>query len=145
MWLSILAALTALVSCNPVSSVDYRVLNLTEDTVTVTMYKDILTSDYQGYVIEDNDTVLARYGKDDSVSVAVLKPKQALWVHNDWEGLYWEERIIPLWKYIKTIRVGDTERTASSWDNEESWYLKTDGGKRFEGESRHYFLYIRSK
>ena len=145
MWLSLFAVITALVSCNTVSSVDYTVLNLTEDTVTVSMYKEILTSDYQGYVIEEGDSVIVRYGENDSITVAVLKPKQALQVHNDWDGLYREERIVPLWKYIKTITVGDTERAADTWDNESTWYLKKSGGGRFEDESRHYFLYIRNK
>lgn len=143
-WLSLLALVATLASCHPVSSVDYRVHNLTEDTVTVTMYKEILTSAYQGYAIEENDSVIARYGENDSICVAVLKPKQVLWVHNDWEGLYREERIVPFWKYIKSIWVGDEERTPGSWENEQAWHLKTKGTIRFKGESRYYNLYVRN-
>ena len=143
-WLTAVAALVALASCDPMSSVDYKVHNLTEDTITVAMYKEILTSDYQGYTIVEKDSVISRYGVDDTVSVAVLGPHQALWVHNDWNGLYREEQIVPLWKYIKSIRVGDTERAATTWDSEKPWHLKTEGGTRFKGESRYYDLYIRS-
>lgn len=142
-WLAILTVVTTLVSCNPMSSVDYKIHNMTEDTITVTMYKEIFISDYHGYAIEENDSVISRYGENDSINVAILKPHQALWVHNDWDGLYREERVIPLWRYIRSIKIGDTERAPETWANEQAWHLKTDGGKRFEGESRYYNLYIR--
>ena len=144
-WLSAVALAVSLASCDPMSSVDYKVCNMTEDTITVTMFEEILTSDYHGFAIEENDSVISRYGENDSVYVAVLKPHQALWVHNDWNGLYREDWIVPLWKFIKTIRVGDAELAPESWKNEQEWYLKTEGGTRFKGESRYYTLYIRNQ
>jgi hypothetical protein len=51
--------------------------------------------------------------------------------------------VIPLWKYTKTITVGKTELPAAAWDNESAWHLKTEGGGKFEGESRYYSLILR--
>lgn len=133
----------ALVSCDPVSSVDYKLYNKTSDTVTVSMYREILSSTYGGYDIVENDSVTTHYGMADSVHVAVLAPDQVLWVHNEWDGLYREERIYPFWKYIKSIKTGDVELPAASWDNESAWHLRTEGGKRFQGESRFYILTLR--
>ena len=142
-WLSVVAALISLTSCDPMSSMDYRVHNMTGDTVTVTMHELILTSDYQGFAIEDNDSVVIRYGENDSINVAVLKPNQVLWVHDDWNGLYREDFITPFWKFIRSIRVGDTELPATTWNTEQAWHLKTEGGTRFKGESRYYSIVLR--
>ena len=108
MWLAGLAAVSAsLVSCDPVSSVDYKLYNKTSDTVTVAMYKEILSSSYGGFAIVESDSVTTYYGEADSVNVAVLAPNQ--------------------------------------WDSEPVWHLETEGGKRFEGESRYYILTLRDK
>lgn len=133
-----------LVSCDPVSSVDYKIYNKTSDTVTVVMHQEILSSAYGGYAIEQGDSV-THYSEADSISVAVLAPDHVLIVHDEWDGLYREEQMVPYWKYIRAIMVGDHELPASSWDNEQAWHLNTDGGKRFEGESRHYILTLRDK
>ena len=143
MWLVAIVVGLSLVSCDPLSSVEYKIYNKTADTVTVDMYKEILASSYKGYDIEENDSVTTHYGEEDSVSVAVLAPDMVLRVHEEWSGLYREERVIPLWKYIKSITVGETELPASSWNNESAWHLKTEGGKRFEGESRYYDIVLR--
>ena len=48
-----------------------------------------------------------------------------------------------LLEYTKTITVGKTELPAAAWDNESAWHLKTEGGGKFEGESRYYSLVLR--
>lgn len=140
--MAVVAMVMSLVSCDPLSSVDYKLYNKTNDTVTVTMYKEILSSAYGGYDIEENDSVVNHYGQDDSVSVAILAPDQVLSVHREWSGLYREEWVVPVWKYISSIKAADTEVAPEQWDQESLWHLKTDGGKRFQGESRHYSLIL---
>lgn len=145
-WLCLaLAAILSLTSCDPLSSVDYKVYNMTEDTVTITMYPEIMDSSYEGYSIEENDSVTTRYGAEDSVYVAVLAPQQILMFHDDWDGLYREDWVIPVWRYFKSIKVGDQELDSKSWKTESAWHLKTEGGGRFEGESRYYDLFLRGK
>ena len=141
LWLAVVSFMLA--SCDPLSSVEYKIYNKTADTVTVDMYKEILASSYKGYDIEENDSVTTHYGVEDSISVALLAPEMVLTVHNEWSGRYWEERVIPLWRYIKSITVGETQLPASAWDNESVWHLKTEGGKRFQGESRYYDIVLR--
>ena len=138
-------AVLLLTSCDPVSSLDYKIYNKTSDTVTVDMYKEILLSSYGGYSIVESDSVTTHYGKEDSVNVAVLAPDQVLWVHNEWDGVYREERIVYFWEFIKSIKQGDNELPADSWNNEPAWHLRTEGGKRFQGESRYYILTLREK
>ena len=88
LWLALVAVLvTGLVSCDPISSVDYKIVNKQSDTVTVSMYEAILVSSYGGYSILEGDSVVASYGEDDSISVALLAPDQVLWVHDEWDGL----------------------------------------------------------
>jgi len=140
--MAVVAMVMSLVSCDPLSSVDYKLYNKTNDTVTVTMYKEILSSAYGGYDIEENDSVVNHYSEDDSVSVAILAPDQVLSVHREWSGLYREEWVVPVWKYISSIKAGDTEVAPEQWSQESLWHLKTDGGKRFQGESRHYSLIL---
>ena len=140
--MAVVAMVMSLVSCDPLSSVDYKLYNKTNDTVTVTMYKEILSSAYGGYDIEENDSVVNHYGEDDSVSVAILAPDQVLSVHREWSGLYREEWVVPVWKYISSIKAGDTEVAPEQWNQESLWHLKTDGVKRFQGESRHYSLIL---
>ena len=91
------------------------------------------------------DSVVASYGEDDSISVALLAPDQVLWVHDEWDGLYREERILPLWDFIQSIKSGNNEVPAELWNNEQAWHLNTEGGKRFQGESRYYSLILRDK
>lgn len=140
--LAALAAIMTLTSCDPLSSVDYKIHNATEDTVTVTMYEEIFASSYQGYTIE-GDTANIRYSTDDSIRVAVLGPQQTLSFHDDWKGLYWEERITPAWRFIKSIKIGDNEIDRQQWSDEAAWHLRTEGGGRFEGESRYYDLWLK--
>lgn len=147
LWLPILA-LTAmsLTSCDPLSSVEYKIYNMTEDTVAVSFYKEIMTSPYQGYSIEENDSVTTDYNPtagNDSILTAVLAPKQALSVSREWNGLYREERIVPAWKYIKSMTMGDREADPEVWSDESRWTMKTKGGGFGEGESRYYQLLLR--
>lgn len=139
-----LSAALSLTSCDTMSSVDYKIYNMTEDSVTVTFYKEILVSPYEGYYIDENDSVTTFYGKEDSTYVAVLKPGQVLWTHNDWEGQYREERVVHLWEYIRSISIGEKELDPAAWNNEAAWHLKTEGGGRFsKEESRYYDLFLR--
>ena len=144
-WLTAVCILASLVSCDPLSSADFKMYNKTGDTVTVEMYKEILSSSYGGYSIVESDSVTTHYGEEDSVNVAILAPDQVLWVHQEWNGLYREEQIVPYWKYIRAIKKSDKEWPAESWDNEAAWHLKTEGGKRFQGESRYYSIILRDK
>ena len=140
-----LAFVVALVACDPVSSVDYKMYNKTGDTVTVVMYREILSSSYGGFAVVESDSVTTHYGEADSIRVAVLAPDQVLWVHDEWDGLYREEQIVPFWKYIQSIKGGEKEWPSGSWDNEQAWHLNTEGGKRFEGESRYYSIILRNQ
>lgn len=142
-WLLVVCLLAMLTSCDPMSSVEYRVRNMTADTVTVDMYKEIMTSDYRGYYIEQGDSVVQRFVPEDSIYLATVPPGQCLVVNDDWSGLYREEWIVPLWKYVKSIHVGNNQLDSLWWSNEQSWHLKTEGGGFGEGESRYYDLIIR--
>ena len=137
LWMAFLAVVLSLVSCDPMSSVEFKIYNKSTDTVTVAMYKEIMTSSYKGYTIIENDSVSTDY-EADSCNVAVLAPEQVLVVDNEWSGLYREELIVPFWKYITSIKKGENEVRPELWNNEAAWHLKTDGGGRFEDESRHY-------
>ena len=142
LWIALLAVVMSLVSCDPMSSVEYKIYNKTTDTVTVAMYKEIMTSSYKGYTIIENDSVSTDY-EADSCTVAVLAPEQILVVDNEWSGLYREELLIPFWRYIISITKGDTEIRPDLWNNEAAWHLKTEGGGRFEDESRYYDIVLR--
>lgn len=136
-WLSFLAAVTALASCDPMASVEYNIHNITSDTVTITFRKDIMTSPYQGYDIQENDSVTVHYGSD-SLNVASLAPNQHLKIYREWHGIYREERVIHAWRYIKSITVGDREADSTAW-NEAAWHHRTKGGGNFEKEEFHYY------
>lgn len=142
LWMALLAVVLSLVSCDPMSSVEFKIYNKSTDTVTVAMYKEIMTSSYEGYTIIENDSVSTDY-EADSCNVAVLAPEQVLVVDNEWSGLYREELIVPFWKYITSIKKGENEVRPELWNNEAAWHLKTDGGGRFEDESRHYDIVFR--
>jgi len=138
----------ALTACDPMSSVEYRIYNLTDDTVTISFYDEIMTSSFQGYTLEENDSVTTRFSPsqdNDSCLVAVLAPKRSMWAQYEWSGLYREEFIVPMWRYIKTITVGAAPLDSAKWGNESPWTLKVTGGKRFQGESRYYQLLVRTK
>lgn len=140
--MAFLAVVLSLVSCDPMSSVEFKIYNKSTDTVTVAMYKEIMTSSYEGYTIIENDSVSTDY-EADSCNVAVLAPEQVLVVDNEWSGLYREELIVPFWKYITSIKKGENEVRPELWNNGAAWHLKTDGGGRFEDESRHYDIVFR--
>ena len=142
LWTALLAVVLSLASCDPMASVEYKIYNKTADTVTVTMYKEIMSSSYRGYTIIENDSVSTEY-QADSCNIAVLAPEQVLVVDKEWSGLYREEQVVPFWKYIRSITVGETELSSGLWDNEAAWHLKTVGGGRFEDESRYYDLVLR--
>ena len=145
LWILAMSLVALLGSCDPSSSLTCRIYNKTSDTVTVSMYKEILASHFKGFTIVENDSVSTRYGDADSISVAVLAPDQVLMVEDVWSGPYREEQVIPLWKYIKSIAVGNRELPAAAWNDEAAWHLKTEGGGRFEGESRYYDLVVRNE
>lgn len=138
-----LCALSMLASCDPLSSVEYRVRNMTEDTVLVDMYRQIMTSSYHGYVVEEGDSVVLTVLPEDSIYLATVLPGQCFVARHQWSGLYREELIVPAWRYFKSITVGDTRLDSLWWSNEQSWHLKTEGGRRAEGESRYYDLFLR--
>lgn len=134
--------LLSMASCDPMSSVEFDIYNKSGDTVTVNMYKEVMSSSFKGYTIVENDSVSTHYDAD-SCNVAVLAPDQVLKAQYDWSGVYREEFVVPLWKYIKSIKYGDVESAPALWDNAEAWVMKTKGGGRFEGESRYYSLILR--
>ena len=142
LWLSALIVVVSLASCDPLSSVEYNIHNITSDTVTITFYKEIMTSPYQGYTIERNDSVTIHYEQDSS-RIAILAPNQHLRVQREWHGLYREEQIVPAWKYIESIKTGETELAPEQWNDEREWHSRTKGGGFAEGESRYFDLWIR--
>ena len=142
LWLAAVAVVMSLASCDPLSSVEYNIHNITSDTVSVTFHKEIMHSLYQGYDIVENDSVTTHY-ENDSITVAVLAPNQYLTISREWHGLYREEWVVHAWKYIQSITIGDTETQPESWNNESAWRLKTKGGGYGEGESRYYDLWLR--
>ena len=142
-WLIIFAFLSTLASCDPMSSVEYNIHNVSSDTVSVAFYKELMSSPYQGFEIEENDSVTTRYDND-SVTVARLAPNQHLKIHREWHGLYREEQVVHAWKYISSIRVGENEVDSTTWDNEAAWHHRTKGGGNFsKEESRYYDLWFR--
>ena len=134
MW----AVVLGLASCDPIASVEYNVHNATQDTVTVTFYKEIISSPYHGFDIEENDSVTTHHGED-SVTVALLAPNQHLKIHREWDGLYREELVVHAWKYISSIKIGETVIDSTLWDNEAAWHHRTTGGGNFSKEESHYY------
>ena len=133
----------SLASCDPMSSLEYKIYNMTSDTVEVTFYKELMTSPYQGYDIEENDSVTTHYSAD-SCNVAILAPDQQLWIHREWHGLYREELIIHAWRYITSIKIGEVDASSLTWNNESAWHHRTVGGGNFAKEESHYYdLFIR--
>ena len=143
LWLTVCIVLVSFMSCDTMSSVDYNIHNITTDTVTVTFHREIMTSPYQGYDIVENDSVTTHYGGD-SAMVAVLAPNQYLIVKREWSGLYREELVVPAWRYIAAIRVGDTELDSEQWTTESLWHIRSNAGRFNKNETRHYDLWIRS-
>ena len=116
---------------------------MTSDTVEVTFFKELMTSPYQGYDIEENDSVTTHYSAD-SCNVAILAPDQHLRIHREWHGLYREELMVHGWRYISSIKVGDVEAAATTWNNESAWHHRTKGGGNFAKEESHYYdLFLR--
>ena len=144
--LVLLAVVLALVSCDPMSSVEYKIYNMSTDTVAVSFYREVMSSSYQGYEITDlNDSVVSSLHAADSATVAIVEPNRCLKAHYEWGGLYREELIVPLWKYIISVTMGGVELAPESWNNASSWKVKTQGGGFGEGESRYYELWLRGK
>ena len=137
-WLAVVALVMSLVSCEPFSSVEYNIHNITSDTVSVTFYREIMSSSYRGYDIEENDSVTTHHGED-SVTVALLAPNQHLKIHREWDGLYREELVVHAWKYISSIKIGETVIDSTLWDNEAAWHHRTTGGGNFSKEESHYY------
>ena len=143
LWVSVVAVALSMASCDPMSSVEYNIHNVSSDTVSVTCYKELMSSPYQGFEIEENESVTTRYDND-SVTVARLAPNQHLKIHREWHGLYREEQVVHAWKYISSIRVGEKEVDSATWDNEAAWHHRTKGGGNFsKEESRYYDLWFR--
>lgn len=142
LWILAMIMSLSLSSCDPMSSLECEIYNKTGDTVTVTLYKEIMISSFQGYTIVENDSVSTHYDAD-SCTVAVLAPDQVLKAGYEWSGLYREDYVVPLWRYIKSIRKGDEDLGPAVWNSEAVWTMKTKGGGRFEGESRYYTLILR--
>lgn len=143
LWLAVVAFVVSLASCDVMSSVEYNILNISSDTVTVTFHKELMSSSFQGYDIEENDSVTTHYGNDSCV-VAILAPNQHLKIYREWDGLYREELVVHAWRYISSIKIGDEEADSSFWDNEAAWNHYTKGGGNFAKEESHYYnLWIR--
>lgn len=142
--LAITALMAALVACDPLSSVEYNVHNISGDTVEVTFYREIMTSPYQGYSVIENDSVTTRYQSDSAV-VAVLAPNQWLTVQHEWHGLYREEYIVPAWRYIHSITQGHDTVPQAHWADESLWHVRTTGVHFGKGESRYYDLWLRNR
>ena len=138
LWLGAAVIFLGLVSCDTMSSVEYNIHNITSDTVAVTFYKEIMSSPYQGYDIHENDSVITHYSADSCV-VAILAPNQMLRISREWSGLYREEQVVHAWKYISSIRKGNSEVASSMWDNEAAWHHRTKGGGNFAKEESHYY------
>ena len=144
LWLAALVAVMSFTSCDPLSSVEYKITNITGDTVTVTFHKEIMSSSYQGYKLELSDSVTTRCTSDSAI-VAILAPARCLTIGREWNGLYREELVVPAWRYIESIRIGEDELDSLAWSNESAWRLKTTGGGFGEGESRYYDLLLRDR
>ena len=97
-----------------------------------------MSSSYQGFDIQENDSVTTHYG-DDSLNVASLAPNQHLKIHREWHGLYREERVVHAWRYIQSVRVGDNEADSTVWYDEAAWHHRTTGGGNFAKEESHYY------
>lgn len=142
-WLTVICIVISLAACDTFSSVEYKIYNKTTDTVTVDMHEELLTSPYEGFTIQQNDSVKVHYGIEDSIHVAVLAPDMVLLVHREWSGLYREELMVHFWRYIKSITIGDTELPSSQWDNESAWRVKIEGGRFSKNEYRYYEILLR--
>ena len=133
-----LAVVVLLTSCDPMASSEYNIHNISKDTVTITFHKEIMSSSYQGFDIQENDSVTTHYGSD-SLTVALLAPNQHLKIHKEWHGLYREELIVHAWVYIKSVKVGENAVDSALWYNEEAWHHRTKGGGNFAKEESHYY------
>ena len=138
LWVAVVAVGLGLTSCDTMASSEYNIHNITSDTVTVSFYKSLMSSPYQGYDIVENDSVTTHYGND-SNNVAILAPNQLLTIHREWHGLYREELIVHAWRYISSIKKGDALVDSTMWDNESAWHHRTKGGGNFAKEESHYY------
>lgn len=132
------ALMMPLASCETNSSVEYTIYNMTNDTVTVQFLKALMTSPYQGYDIEENDSVTTHYS-DDSCNIALLAPSRRLMIKREWQGLYREERIVHAWRYISSIKIGEVVTDSTTWNNESAWHHRSKGGGNFAKEESHYY------
>ena len=64
LWILAMIMSLSLSSCDPMSSLECEIYNKTGDTVTVTLYKEIMISSFQGYTIVENDSVSTHYDAD---------------------------------------------------------------------------------
>ena len=135
--LAVAAVVVSLTSCDPFSSVEYNIHNISRDTVTVSFHEEIMTSPYQGFDVQENDSVTTHYGSD-SLTVASLAPNQHMKIHREWHGLYREEQVVHAWKYIKSIKLGENEVDSTAWD-EAAWHHRTKGGGNFAKDESHYY------
>ena len=136
--MAVVAVALMLAACDPISSVEYNIHNMTSDTVSITFHKELMTSAYQGFEIEENDSVTTRYDSD-SITSALLAPNQHLKIHKEWHGLYREDQMVHAWMYIKSIMQGQNEVDSKKWDNEAAWHHRTKGGGNFAKDESHYY------
>ena len=131
-FLIIIIALIVLVSCDPMSSVEYRIINLSHKN-TVIEFKEGFY-----YNVHHEDSTNFYYSTDNRT--AVLK-------HNEFISIYYEwinptvESHTPLWMELQDIQMEDSIVPREYWNNPKSWQKSGDKGI-MGGEEIKYNLFL---
>lgn len=124
--------LFVIASCDPISSVEYRIYNFNSEIVTIELKKRI------EYDIYHEDSVKKHYASDDNI--VELE-------HYDFLELYYEwmnnraKSHTPLWEDISSIHIGDSIIPHTYWNNVENWEVRSRS--EIHGESIKYYLYLK--
>lgn len=133
-----LGIILLMTSCDPASHYEFKLHNMTKDTLTVMIPNNngnIYKEGVLGNIVASLDTCI------------ILKPSETLGA--DWEitngklRSYWEDNVTPLWLQISEIRIGDKTLSPVKWKNPAVWIESDYGGGFLEStEKKVYELWI---
>ena len=129
-----IVTILALLSCDPSSSVSYKIVNDSGSMAKIMLHSDvnyrICRADSAGSwaLSLESDTVCLKVG-------AVLEHKLE-WVHSSLQSH------VPLWERIEAICIGDSVIPAAQWRDRGNWQVDEKGGGQFDLEHVTYTLYL---
>ena len=126
-----------LASCDPSSSYEFRIHNVTNKKVTVRMLpgNPIVIETIMGRRSVSNDTLIIINPGENLLSEWVITNAK---LHS-----MWEDNVIPLWTNIVAIKIGDKPVSSAKWKNPANWIVSGSGGGALEyTEKREYDLWL---